>query len=271
MNSLHREILWNKFDSLRQYNKSMHEVYSSVKKILDVEITAKKAYTTSFKTQIEMYAKLSSDLKTKPYFMMVSDSINLLKDTLSRKYEKEKLEYENLQTQVYEKYSKTISRHEEVSQKINLGERNLFTILDHRRNTEERFNKFCRTSSEFDLIFEEELIKQQVKTSSAKISLSLNSKMVKLKDKIEEERKAYRFQIETYNRHVPSLFNQNVTCCVNQSDIVDDVVQHFTNMGRNYKDLLEFNLKKHAILFEDEEREEITKVPSVEPLEKREN
>jgi len=210
MIGLNREILWNKFDALRQYDRTMIEVYTAVKRIIEADAMAQKQYLTSLRSQVDMYNKLSTDLKTKPYFRMISDSVIILKDITSRKIERQRLEVEKLTQQVYEPFNKLISRHEDILQQIATGERNLSAIIDHRRSTDEKFSKYSRSCAEYDSLFEEELIKQQTKTSSAKVHVTGNSKMNKLHEKIEEEKKAYRFQTETYNRHVPSLFNNNV-------------------------------------------------------------
>jgi hypothetical protein len=210
MIGLNREILWNKFDALRQYDRMMIEVYTAVKKIVDADAMAQKNYLASLKSQVDMYTKLSSDLKTKPYFRMISDSISILKDITLRKIDRQRQEFEKLAQQVFEPFTKLLNKHDDILQQIATGERNLAAIIEYRRSTDEKFSKYSRSCSEYDLLFEEELIKQQLKSSSAKVHITGNSKMNKLHEKIEEEKKAYKFQIETYNRHVPSLFNTNV-------------------------------------------------------------
>jgi hypothetical protein len=188
----------------------MVEVYSAVKKIIDADAVAQKNYLSALRSQVDMYNKLSSDLKTRPNFRMISDSINILKDIASKKIEKQRQEFEKLAQQVYEPFTKLLGKHDDIFQQIATGERNLAAIIDHRKSTDEKYSRYSRSCSEYDLLYEDELIKQQLKNSSGKAHVAGNSKMNKLNEKIEEDKKAYKFQIETYNRHVPSLFNTNV-------------------------------------------------------------
>jgi hypothetical protein len=133
-----------------------------------------------------------------------------LKDIASKKIEKQRQEFEKLAQQVYDPFTKLLGKHDDIFQQIATGERNLAAIIDHRKSTDEKYSRYSRSCSEYDLLYEDELIKQQLKNSSGKAHVAGNSKMNKLNEKIEEDKKAYKFQIETYNRHVPSLFNTNV-------------------------------------------------------------
>jgi hypothetical protein len=204
------ETLWNRFDKIRIYDKSMIEVYQAVRRIVELEVQGCRSYMSNLRNQIDLMDKLAVELKKRPYFMMISDSFNILKDLLNRRFNKQKEELDRYTDQVFNPLATLTMKNEEILQLITISEKNLANIMELGRATDEKYQKYCKVSQEADFIFEEEQIKDQVKTLSFKFNKKSSSKLLKAHEKIKEEEKQYRSKIEIYNRNAPALLNENV-------------------------------------------------------------
>ena len=110
----------------------------------------------------------------------------------------------------FEPITKLINRNEETLTNLTQAERNLGQLSELTRQIDEKYIRFGKISQQFDLIFEEEQIKQQVKESGKKVSKSTNSKMTKTREKVKEEESAYKFSVDQYNLHSGKLLQANV-------------------------------------------------------------
>ena len=68
-------------------------------------------------------------------------------------------------TTSFEPITKLINRNEETLLNLIQAERNLNQLSDLNRQIDDKYIKFSKISQQFDLIFEEEQIKQHVKES----------------------------------------------------------------------------------------------------------
>lgn len=210
LGSLTHELLWNKIDKIRNYDKSLIEVYSAIKKILDLEVIGRKGLLQNMRTEIDLLNKLGTDLKQRPYYMMICDSFPIIKEVLTRRINAQQTELDNLVSTVYDPLWKLITRNDEILQTLTAAERNLASLADLSKSVDERFMKFCKASQTLDLVYEDEQIKLQVKESGKKSGKS-TSKIDKPRDKAREEEGAYKYQVEQYNLHAGKLLNTNVS------------------------------------------------------------
>lgn len=68
-------------------------------------------------------------------------------------------------TTSFEPITKLINRNEETLLNLIQAERNLNQLSDLNKQIDDKYIKFCKISQQYDLIFEEEQIKQHVKES----------------------------------------------------------------------------------------------------------
>jgi hypothetical protein len=210
MRSVNLEILWNRWDKLRAYDKVLVEVYSSVRRVIDAEATAMKALLSAYKLQADSIAKLSHDLKQKPFFRIVADSLDILKEISHRKAAKVKEDLDTLLEKVVTPLNSRLLANEESVAVIAQGEKNYQQWIELNRSVAEKWKKVFESGAKYDLVFETEHIKQQVKTPGIAPSKNSSSSVIKAYDKLREEDRNYRFAVETYNRHTPTLMNENV-------------------------------------------------------------
>lgn len=213
MRSVNLEILWNKWDKLRTYEKALVEVYSSVRRVIDVEAAAVKTLLAAYKHQQELSTKLANELKLKPHFRMVADSLEILKDISKHKANKIKEEHEMLLEKVLTPLANRLVVNEENLAMIAQGEKNYHAFMELQKQVSEKFNKMYYAGQQYDFIFEDELIKQQLKYPGFKMTpKTASTKSAKAYEKLKEEEKQYKFAVENYNRHTSSFMNQNVDC-----------------------------------------------------------
>ena len=177
---------------------------------METESTAVKNLMNAYKQQTDMIAKLTSDLKQKPYFRVVADSLEILKDIGTRKAAKLKDEHDFLLEKIVNPLANRLLANEDNLSKIALGEKNFHSWIELSKAVNEKFNKMYTAGQQYDLVFEDEQVKQQLKTPTFKISKISSSKAQKSYDKLKEEEKLYKFAIENYNRHTSTLMNENV-------------------------------------------------------------
>lgn len=210
MRSVNLDLLWNRWDKLRNYDRVLIEVYSTVKRVVESEVQARKSYMQSFKSQIDVISKLSNDLKSKSQFLIFQDSLNILKDLKARQVAKVKKELDELLENVSNPLNSKLAANEEILGLINQGEKNFMSWAQLSKSVSESFNKFYNAGQQYDLIFEDEQIKQQVKYHSFKLYRPNSTKAVKAYEKMKEDEKNYKFAIENYNRHTSTYMNSNV-------------------------------------------------------------
>lgn len=210
MRTHNQEILWNRIDKIRSFDKSMVDVYSGIRRVVELEVQGQKTYIQNMKTEVDLIGKLSGELKVRPYFVMVNDSLDTLKEIINRRINRQKSELDLLLEKVFNPLTTLLGRNEEILNGLKSAEKNLEQLFQYGRTVEDSFVKFYRANQTYDSIFEDEQVKQQLKNNNTKLSKSDNSKLLSAYEKIKEEEKLYKFQIETYNRHVPSLMNSNV-------------------------------------------------------------
>ncbi len=207
--SLSHELLWNKIDKIRNYDKSMIEVYSAIKRIMELEVNGRRGMIQNMRSEIELLGRLGAELKQRPYYMMINDSFSIIKEVLSRRINAQQIELDQLVSCAYDPLLKLISRNDEILQTLNAADKNLSSLSDLKQSVEDRYVKFCKSSQTLDLVYEDEQIKQQVKESGKKSGKS-TSKIDKPRDKAREDEGAYKYQVEQYNLHAGKLLNTNV-------------------------------------------------------------
>jgi hypothetical protein len=205
-----QEVLWNKLDKIRIYDKSMIEVYSGVRRIVELEVSGSKTYLQNLKAQIDLMDRLETELKKRSYFLMISDSFKILKDLLNRRLNKQKDELDKFAEQIFNPLTILTSKNDEILQLLSVADKNLASLMELGRGIEDKYHKYCKANLECDMMFEEEQIKDQVKTLSFKFNKKSSSKLQKAYEKAREEEKQYKSRVDAYNRNAPALLNENV-------------------------------------------------------------
>ena len=142
---------------------------------------------------------------------MVADSLEILKDISKHKAAKIKEEHELLLEKVLTPLANRLVINEENLAMIAQGEKNYQHFGELQRTVNERFNKMYIAGQQYDFIFEDELVKQQLKYPGFKLtSKTTSTKAAKAYEKLKEEEKQYKFAVENYNRHTSSLMSENV-------------------------------------------------------------
>jgi hypothetical protein len=211
MKSLPSENLWNRIDRLKNYQKSVHEVYNgAIRKIVEIELIMQKSYYSGLKNQLDVINKAIPELKAKNHFVMITDSLALLKDTISRKLDSAKETTEKYQQIIVDPIMNLLNKNEEIQAMISNAERNQGLLYENMKILDEKYQKFSKASQIYDAIFEEEQIKQQLKNSSQRMNKVSSTKMSKAYEKMNEEHKQYKMQVQVYNRAIAPIISTNV-------------------------------------------------------------
>ena len=206
---MNHEILWNRTDKIRSFSMGMADVYLSIRKSLDAEYQAKKTYAASLKVVSDNLTKLSAEVKSKPFCMMINDSLQLMKDSLNKKIAMLSEQMKHMGAKVINPLGEVLAENEKVFVALSQADKNLAFMQEYRKELDSKFYKLCLSSQTYDMIFEDEQIKQQLKNFETKSTLA-NSKLLKGFEKISEDERAYLFQLENYNTHMPKLLTENV-------------------------------------------------------------
>lgn len=210
MKSVNRELLWNRIDKLKLFDKQMIEVYGSVKRIVELEVQGQRNYINSMKQQMDLISRLNAELATRNNFWMMRDSFDLFTKIIQKRMERQKAEMDSIVTQIYNPFTQILNQNDEIVQILNQSEKNLVSIMELGRGLEDKYSKLAKASTAYDAQYEEEQIKHQMKGTPTKMSKSSNPKLTKCLEKIKEEDKAYRFQLDQYNLAMPAYLNANV-------------------------------------------------------------
>lgn len=210
MRSVNIDLLWNKWDKIRAYDRVLIEAYSTVKRVMENEVQARKNYALAIKIQIDTISKLSSDLKSKPHFQIFQDSLNILKDLKTRQIDRFRKETDDMMDMVYKPLNEKLTTNEEVLGLISQGEKSFFSWATLSKTVSESYNKFYNSGQQYDLVFEDEQVKQQVKNHTFKLFRPKSTKAIKIYEKMKEEERNYKSAVENYNRHTSSYMNDNV-------------------------------------------------------------
>lgn len=210
MRSVNLDLLWDKWDRLRSYDRSLVDVYAAVKRVIELDVQARKSYALAFKSQADMLAKLSADLKAKPNFLIFQDSLSILTELKNKQMERFKIETDDLVENVYNPLNAKLTANEEILSKINQGDKNFLAWVSLSKTVSDTYSKFYSSGQQYDLIYEDEQVKQQVKNRSFSLSRLTSSKAIKSYEKMKDEEKSYRCAVENYNKHTSTCMNENV-------------------------------------------------------------
>src|SRR3990167_4471394 len=210
MKSVNRELLWNRIDKLKVFDKQMVEVYTAVKRIVELEVQGQRSYINSMKQQLDLISRLNTDLASRNHFWMMRDSFDLFTRIIQKRMEKQKAEMDSVINKVFNPFSQILNQNEEIVQILNQSEKNLVSIMDLGNALDDKYAKLSKASNAYDVQYEEEQIRHQLKNLSTKMSKSSNPKLMKCLEKIKEEDKNYRFQLDNYDMSMPALLNTNV-------------------------------------------------------------
>lgn len=210
MRSVNLDLLWDKWDRLRSYDRSLVDVYAAVKRVIEIDVQARKSYALAFKSQADMLAKLSVDLKAKPNFLIFQDSLSILAELKNKQMERFKIETDDLVENVYNPLNAKLTANEEILSKINQGDKNFLAWVSLSKTVSDTYSKFYSSGQQYDLIYEDEQVKQQVKNKSFSLSRLTSSKAIKSYEKMKDEEKSYSYAVENYNKHTSTCMNENV-------------------------------------------------------------
>ena len=220
MSSYNNEILWNRIGRLKEYDRNMAEVYGGLRKIFEQEYAGVKANVQSLKTQVELITKLSQDIRQKPFFMMINDTLQMVKETANKKIAMLSEQMKHMGAKVINPLGELLNENERHLAALSQADKNLAFMQEYRKGIDAKFAKLAGTTSQYELLYEDEQIRQQLKNFEVKVTEANNAKLQKQTEKIKEDERAYLFQLENYNTHMPKLLTENVS---------------LTNEGRDYQ------------------------------------